>query len=109
MATVAERMTQRALKMLHNNIAGESYTFRGVAIKAIPDFSLTQKDVLKFEPGTIPESVVKFEVCENQIIGDAPTVGEYIYSPTHRYEIFAADHKDSPSHTYILLASGSKL
>ena len=108
MATPAEKAIQRALKAV-NAFAGETYTFRGVAVVAVPDFSLTQKDILKFEPGTIPESVVKLEVREDQIDGDAPLVGEYLYSAKQRYEIFAVDYKDSPARTYILLCSGSTL
>ena len=108
MATPAERAIQRTLKAV-NAFAGETYTFRGVAVIAVPDFSLTQKDVLKFEPGTIPSSVVKIELREDQIqSGGSPIVGEYLYSDKQRYEIFAVDYKDSPAKTYILLCSGSE-
>ena len=108
MATLADKAIQRALKAV-NAFAGETYTFRGVAVVGVPDFNLTQKDVLKFEPGTIPSSVVKIEIREEQIPeGGSPVVGEYLYSARQRYEIFAIDYRDNPSRTYILLCSGSE-
>ena len=104
MSSQLKRMMQKTLK-ISNRFFGEQYGFRGAHIIGIANYTPNEKDYLRFEQGSLPNSVVKIEADESCFNGEEPQPGEYLTQTGRLFEIFMVDYFGSPKNCYVLYCS----
>lgn len=108
MSSPISKIVSQTLKKV-NYYFGEEYSYRGALIKGVPNFTPGEKDLLKFEQGSLPNSVCKIEVMESELPdGVEPMIGEYLVKDGRNYEIFTIEYFGQPKCCYILFCSVTK-
>ena len=90
-----------------NDAVGASFTYRNTTFQAVPNYSVSEVDMLKYPGNILAKGWMKLEV-EESVFSTPPKVGEYIYQGTMRYSIVGIQSRGFPHNTYMIDCAGVK-
>lgn len=99
-------LIEKGNKALIKAACPDPYIFRGQEIRGICASVGTENDYSRHGYTEIPDTFICFQVSKNEIQGDMPAKGEYLYYKKMRYYIYNVESYEDPTPVYRLYCDG---
>ena len=90
-----------------NNAVAASFTYKNTNFHAVPNYSVSEVDMLRYPGNILAKGWMKLEV-EESVFPNPPKIGEYIRQGTMRYSIVGIQSRGFPHNTYMIDCAGVK-